>query len=685
MGYLDDIINAVTGSLGVPAQGPYGPATPAAPTSSNLIGRPSPTPFDPNSLKGWGNAAVPVNGAGASAPKKPAPAPANGDAASHYPAADTGETSFAPPSGKMGRAEAIDYAAMPPGGFPWAPNSFYGSLSATESGMRNIFSTTDKDYAGRPGSRSQGYFQIDTPTAEQYAKAAGIDLAGRGAMQLSPQEQMQLVSVIPFKRFGPRTQQLLQQKYGPIDPNSTIGELAVKFDQGGGGDPPDSPQYKLDDLPAAPGGASAAQAGSEDPNLKAILDFMGARFPNQQAYAQAHPWLNAITQTLGNPLTQAAMGYLGQSLAAPKHTSALGRLGLGLQGGLKGFNEAEQLGYKTGGELGGGGLGGMGGTPEQQLAMLKGITDLATLPGSLAKTQADIASEQAGTAKTTAETPHPDPIGARTLLSYANSKTINPQLAQMAAGLANEVNAGNTTMGAAMQQLRQASQDIAAGQKQQEETEEGPVKLDKLKADAQEAWRRARGEDPANQITHTYTNPDDPSQSVDYPGKKDEPFKRPDDVPANWIEAKPEEVLRNKDKGGAVAAGRPVTTGGRIQSSMINGWTIITGGKPTGLGSLEFWKAPTSTLVDPNGAQYELSPAEIQKIAQTTNAGRNANIPGYPGVVVPAATPEQRRIRAAAIGLTAGAGSPTGAPSAPSPTASTNKGISADDFAPGSP
>jgi hypothetical protein len=109
-------------------------------------------------------------------------------------------------------------------------NSFLDSLANAESNNRNIFSGVDKDYPGQPGSRSQGYFQIDSPTWQQFAPKVGVDVNKYpSAMNAPPNVQAQVVSTIPFSRFGQRTQNMLGQQFGQVDPSKTVGQLASQF------------------------------------------------------------------------------------------------------------------------------------------------------------------------------------------------------------------------------------------------------------------------------------------------------------------------------------------------------------------------------------------------------------------------------------------------------------------------
>ena len=108
-----------------------------------------------------------------------------------------------------------------------AASGFMDSLANIESGNRNIFSSVDKDYPGQPGSRSQGYFQIDTPTWQQFGAKVGIDTKQyKNAMSAPRDVQAQVAAAIPFGRFGQRTQNLMAQQFGPLNTGTTIGELA---------------------------------------------------------------------------------------------------------------------------------------------------------------------------------------------------------------------------------------------------------------------------------------------------------------------------------------------------------------------------------------------------------------------------------------------------------------------------
>ena len=119
--------------------------------------------------------------------------------------------------------------ARPTGG------GFMSSVSGIESNDRNIPSGVDKDYPGQPGSKSQGYWQIDTPTWLQFATKAGIDTKQFPNAMSAPRDiQEQVARQIPLSRFGGRTVRMLTQQYGTLDKSMTLGALDAKY---GGGAP----------------------------------------------------------------------------------------------------------------------------------------------------------------------------------------------------------------------------------------------------------------------------------------------------------------------------------------------------------------------------------------------------------------------------------------------------------------
>jgi hypothetical protein len=139
------------------------------------------------------------------------------------------------------------------GGGGGGGGSFLSALAEIESGDKNIVSGVDTDSQGRTAAQggnaseiSQGHFQIQTATWRDFAKQAGIDINQYPNAMSAPREvQAQVASVIPFSRFGPRTQKLMRDRFGDFDSNQTVGVLAGL-----------GPRV----LPAAPGAAPTRQA-----------------------------------------------------------------------------------------------------------------------------------------------------------------------------------------------------------------------------------------------------------------------------------------------------------------------------------------------------------------------------------------------------------------------------------------
>lgn len=157
-------------------------------------------------------------------------------------------------------------ASAPPApqGAASSSNSFMNALMHAESGGRNIYSGVDPDTAG-PGTRSQGYYQIGTPTWQQFAPRAGVDINQWGdAIHAPPDVQASVASQIPLSRFGPRTRNMLHQQFGAFDDRMTVGELAARYGQGGGGGGADQPSAYASEAQArtaSPGGGYVLPGG----------------------------------------------------------------------------------------------------------------------------------------------------------------------------------------------------------------------------------------------------------------------------------------------------------------------------------------------------------------------------------------------------------------------------------------
>src|SRR5262249_20574514 len=130
----------------------------------------------------------------------------------------------------------------------------------------------DPDVAG-PGTRSQGYAQINTPTWHDFAPRAGVDLSQYPNAMSAPRDvQLKVASAIPFSRFGPNTQKALHAQFGDFDNRMTVGQLSSRY---GGADVPSEsaqPAEATSDygggfrLPGA-GEAPAGQLGAHPPTM----------------------------------------------------------------------------------------------------------------------------------------------------------------------------------------------------------------------------------------------------------------------------------------------------------------------------------------------------------------------------------------------------------------------------------
>ena len=199
-----------------------------------------------------------------------------------------------PSAGAPGPPAVANSAATQPAGAlakpPASPygNPFLDKLAQIESNNRNIPSTVDKDYPGQPGSKSQGFFQIDTPTWLQFAANAGIDTKQfPNAMSAPPEVQAQVASLIPLSRFGARTQKMLGQQFGTLDKSATIGSLASNVA-----------------TPTAPGPAdpsAIARGSTVNPPVNGA-----APAPAPAVAASDKPWwqkaFDAPTDAQGNPV-----------------------------------------------------------------------------------------------------------------------------------------------------------------------------------------------------------------------------------------------------------------------------------------------------------------------------------------------------------------------------------------------
>jgi hypothetical protein len=214
------------------------PSASAAPAPAAAA---TPAPIPPKSE--WPKGAVYVAHSAAGAPvyvdkdgvalpdaqqPKPAPAVATpAEAPAAQPAAVTTGTSEA--------AAAVNHG------------SFISALVKAESNGQNIYSKTDPDVAG-PNSRSQGYAQINTPTWQEFAPRAGVDLKQYPNAMSAPYDvQIEVAKQIPISRFGPRTKDILHAQFGQFDDRETVGQVDARFGGKGTRPTPGGPQTATSD------------------------------------------------------------------------------------------------------------------------------------------------------------------------------------------------------------------------------------------------------------------------------------------------------------------------------------------------------------------------------------------------------------------------------------------------------
>jgi hypothetical protein len=159
---------------------------------------------------------------------------------------------------------------------------FLHSLSGIESSNRNIQQQiTDVNTAD--GDPASGYFQIIGATWRRYAEKAGVDLNQYPTPMSAPYDvQAKVAGQIPLGQFGPRTQQMMVQKFA-LDMSQTVGALAAQhggMDFAAGGGP------TVDKAAAASGpnnlGDIKGQGGADANALLAQVKAKNPSFSNDQ-------------------------------------------------------------------------------------------------------------------------------------------------------------------------------------------------------------------------------------------------------------------------------------------------------------------------------------------------------------------------------------------------------------------
>lgn len=186
---------------------------------------------------------------------------------------------------------------------------FMGALHEAESGNRNILSAVDPDPSG-PGTRSQGYDQINVPTWLEFAPKAGVDTARYPTPMSAPESvQDQVAAQIPLGRFGARTRRILESKFGFGDDakNLTVGELASRFGAGGGGKAVEVASAGASDVPAS------AYANPDQPSVPPVSAAAGSSIPR----ANAPTAVSAVGGPSPNPVSPNNPAWAGINAALP--------------------------------------------------------------------------------------------------------------------------------------------------------------------------------------------------------------------------------------------------------------------------------------------------------------------------------------------------------------------------------
>jgi hypothetical protein len=206
------------------------------------------------------------------------------------------------------------------------PVNFFDLLAQTESNNQNIYSKVDPDVAG-PNSRSQGYFQINTPTWAEFAPKVGIDLNKYPNAMSAPRDvQMSVAGAIPFSRFGPRTQKIMAGQFGDLDTSKTVGALAGNTSTGSTAST--TPGTTLNTTPA-----TAAASPAQQSPLQQITGAVGSLDKQFRPEAAAPQAMQAPNLQPHLPTPQASTQMMAQLMQQNAMRPKIGGLG-----GLGGTN-----------------------------------------------------------------------------------------------------------------------------------------------------------------------------------------------------------------------------------------------------------------------------------------------------------------------------------------------------------
>jgi hypothetical protein len=118
---------------------------------------------------------------------------------------------------------------------PWASDAWHNTMVAAESSGRNSGSGRPEDGPAGDNGQSFGFFNIKTPTWNQYKVGVpGAEQYTR-ADQAPYAIQKAVADRMPIGIYGRRTRDILHRKFGQFDERTTNGALAQRF----GGAAPD--------------------------------------------------------------------------------------------------------------------------------------------------------------------------------------------------------------------------------------------------------------------------------------------------------------------------------------------------------------------------------------------------------------------------------------------------------------
>lgn len=195
-------------------------------------------------------------------------------------------------------------------------NPLLDALLRNESGGRNIANT----HEGTSSGQAQGHFQITTGTWRDF----GGGKYAPNPLGATYEQQAEIASKIPLKRWDPSTINQMRATGMPVDPNRTLGEnLGGNFNSGKyglsiTGTPVSAPQALAPGQIAAP--ALPPPVNIADHPIAGIMADPAA----PAAVASANPLMDAITKltTEGKDGKASPLGALADAYSGKGNNSA---------------------------------------------------------------------------------------------------------------------------------------------------------------------------------------------------------------------------------------------------------------------------------------------------------------------------------------------------------------------------